>query len=168
MPRSRTVRALAAVSAGIVGAGSVVCATLAYTHPSHTQAAVSSLTAVPNAGSAPRASEPPTGLLAWHAPTTPRPLVLSPRVVHPVRVVRVVRYVKAAAPRTRPRTRSRVKPRTTQQPPPSTTATPGRRTRRPRWQRDTSQRRDGVRQPAQAAPENSHDRARERDGEDDG
>ena len=95
MPRSRAVRALTAGAAGIVGAGSVVCMALAYTQPAHHSTRVASLAAVPEVGSAPRAAEPTTGLLAWHAPATPPPLRLSPRVVDSVRVVRTTRYVKA-------------------------------------------------------------------------
>ncbi len=114
MPRSRTVRALAAGTAGIVGAGSVVCMTLAFTRTAHHATHVASLSAVPAVSGAPRATEPTAGLLAWHAPGTPPPLVLSPLVIGSVRVVATTRFVKvgtspaadgagtAAVPRTTP------------------------------------------------------------------
>jgi hypothetical protein len=98
LPRSRTLRALAAGSAGVVCSGSAVCATLAYTHPSHRTVRVTLLTAVPEVGAAARAAEPSAGLLAWRAPEPPRPPALPPRVVvDRVRIVQTTRYIRVRA-----------------------------------------------------------------------
>jgi hypothetical protein len=104
--RSRTLRALIAIGAGIFGAGSVVCASMALTHPSHASAPLASLAPVSGVAAMPDARSSATGLLAWHAPTVPAPAALQPRVVRPVRVVVVTRRVVRKATPVKPRTNS--------------------------------------------------------------
>ena len=178
MPRSRIVRALAAGIAGIVGAGSVVCMALAYTHAAHHATRVASLAAVPAVGGAPRAVEPSAGLLAWHALTAPSPLRLSPVVVGSVRVVQTTRYVKAggavtpgarvsaAAPRTTP-ARHVAMPRREAPAPRRTTARASTRTDRHTTRdrtgdRSDEQRRDSDGESRRTA-DGSHDGDAERD-----
>jgi hypothetical protein len=86
-----------ASTAGLVGAGAVVCATLAFSHAAHRSPHVASLAPVSGAADAP-AGRGATGLLAWQSPATPGPLTLAPRVVEPVRVVVVTRVVRGSSP----------------------------------------------------------------------
>jgi hypothetical protein len=102
--RSRTLRALIAIGAGIFGAGSVVCASMALTHPSHASPTLASLAPVSGVAATPDARSSATGLLAWHAPTMPAPVALQPRVVRPVRVVVVTRRVARKATPAKART----------------------------------------------------------------
>jgi hypothetical protein len=105
MPRSRTTRALIASTAGLVGAGAVVCATLAFTHAAHRSPRVASL--APVAATEAPVGRGTTGLLAWQAPPTGAPLSLPPRVIEPVRVVVVTRVVSDSAPTRRATTTTR-------------------------------------------------------------
>ncbi len=108
MPRSRTTRALIASTAGLVGAGAVVCATLAFTHAAHRSPQVASL--APVAATDAPVGRGATGLLAWQAPATPAPLSLPPRVIEPVRVVVVTRVVSDSAPTRRATTTTQAGP----------------------------------------------------------
>jgi hypothetical protein len=173
LPRSRTVRALTAIGAGVTGAGSVVCATLAFTHAAHHSTHVASLTTLPAVGGAPRAAEPTSGLLAWHAPAAPPGLVLSPVVVGSVRVVDRTRYVKArpkaVTPRTTParyvaapRRQARPRRRTTT----PTTTRPRRRTTEDRTERARDEQRRNSDDTTRTTSEESHDdHAGHEDGE---
>jgi len=98
LPHSRTARALIASTAGLVGAGSVVCAALAFTHAAHRSPRVASLAPVSGAADMPPGRGGATGLLAWQPPAMPGPLSLPPRVVTPVRVVVVTRVVYGSKP----------------------------------------------------------------------
>src|SRR4051812_1918971 len=99
-----------ATSAGVVGAGAVVCAAFAFTHAAHRSPQIASLAPVSATTDVP-VGRGPTGLLAWQPPSLPAPASLPPRVVEPVRIVVVTRHV--------PR-------RSAPTPPPSDRTTPAR------------------------------------------
>jgi hypothetical protein len=164
LSRSRTVRALTAIGAGVIGAGSVVCAALAFTHAAHHSTHVASLTALPAVGGAPRAAEPTSGLLAWRAPATPPRFDLSPVVVGSVRVVDRTRYVKArpraVTPRTTParhvaapRRQARPRQRTTT----PTTTQPRRQTTQDRTTRGGDEQRHSSDETTRTTSDESHD-----------
>ena len=131
LPHSRTARALIASTAGLVGAGSVVCAALAFTHAAHRSPHVASLAPVSAAADAPPGRGGAAGLLSWQPPAMPGPLSLPPRVVTPVRVVVVTRVIHGSTP-TR-RTTSSAKParRVAATTPTTATRTTSASTRRP-------------------------------------